>query len=303
MILNCHRIAGALFLFKSAWMPQAQPRTPPDPIRHAASAVSVRRLRIALGTWLAVEASAETEADALTGIGAAYAAVSKVERLMHPSCEGSDLKRINSAQPGSVMAIHASTAQVLRFAQRLHEVSGGVFDPCLPEKPGRVSDLAFECPGAEPDEVAVAPARNCSVKCLAPVALDLGGVAKGYAIDRAVEALRRAGCSAGLVNAGGDLRLFGARCEIILLRRTAGKHRRLWLRDSALAVSDLDACERPPEHRGYYFRSDAGASSRRYAAVLAQEAMTADALTKCVLLCPPAHLERVLREYGGRVVA
>ena len=40
--------------------------------------------------------------------------------------------------------------------------------------------------------------------------IDCGGIAKGYAVDVAIATLVRAGCSAGLVNAGGDLRAFGA---------------------------------------------------------------------------------------------
>jgi thiamine biosynthesis lipoprotein len=47
------------------------------------------------------------------------------------------------------------------------------------------------------------------VRLPAPLTLDLGGIAKGYAVDRAVAVLRRAGVRRGVVNAGGDLRVFG----------------------------------------------------------------------------------------------
>ena len=40
--------------------------------------------------------------------------------------------------------------------------------------------------------------------------LDLGGIAKGYAVDEAVRVLQRQGLRAGIVNAGGDLRCFGS---------------------------------------------------------------------------------------------
>ena len=42
-----------------------------------------------------------------------------------------------------------------------------------------------------------------------PACLDLGGIAKGYAVDLAIAAMRHAGAADGLVNAGGDLRVFG----------------------------------------------------------------------------------------------
>ena len=128
-----------------------------------------------------------------------------------------------------------------------------------------------------------------------PVEIDLGGIAKGYAVDRAVETLMAHGCCAGLVNAGGDLRVFGEREEAVLLREPDTSFRRLALRNAALAVSDIDAIDRPAEHQGYYSRKGKTAA-RRYAAVIAKDAATADALTKCVLLCEPHHAARALRE-------
>jgi thiamine biosynthesis lipoprotein len=134
--------------------------------------------------------------------------------------------------------------------------------------------------------------------CHRPVWLDLGGIAKGYAIDRAIGALAGAGCSAGLVNAGGDLRVFGACSETILLRRSGSVCEPLVLQSSALAASDREAPGRPSEHRGYYRRGGRGAT-RRYAAVLAPEAAIADALTKCVLLGTNAQAAHALQAFGA----
>ena len=246
-----------------------------------------------MGTWVAIEASAESEAVAAGAIEAAYAEILEVERRMHPEREGSDIARINSAALRVRTPIHASTWEVLRLAQRLNELTGGVFDPCLPSSPGRLTDLELSGPLA----------RSAAwVVRRAPLALDLGGIAKGYAIDRAIAALGAAGCNAGAVNAGGDLRLFGARRETILLRYRDHGYRPLALQNAALAVSDLDEPRRPPGHRGYYVRSGAAAAMRRYAAVLAPDAMIADALTKCVLLCSDERASRAVAELGGRYV-
>ena len=59
-----------------------------------------------------------------------------------------------------------------------------------------------------------------SVVLRAAVALDLGGIAEGFAVDKAVEALRAGGAIAGLVNAGGDMRIFGSRPEPVWTRWT-----------------------------------------------------------------------------------
>ena len=52
----------------------------------------------------------------------------------------------------------------------------------------------------------------------------------------------------------------------------------------------------PPGHRGYYARTGCRVPARRYSAVRAPDAMTADALTKCVLLCPESLSEALLNE-------
>lgn len=272
-------------------MAPATARSPPG----LPSFASEKRLRIALGTWLAIEATAASESQARAAIAAAAAAVREVEQRMHPTRTGSDLLRINRALPDRETAIHPTTWQVLRFAQRLHELTDGIFDPCLPESPGRLSDLELAS-GARSDG---ATPGGCAVICRVPVSLDLGGIAKGFAVDCAVQALRRAGCTAGLVNAGGDLRLFGAQRERILLRGSDGCCRPVCLENAALAVSDRDARQRPPEHRGYYRRTGSSRGRPRFAAVVARDAMSADALTKCVLLCPRSLATRALQACGA----
>jgi thiamine biosynthesis lipoprotein len=246
-----------------------------------------------MGTWVTIEAAAATELLAVTAIEAAYRAISDVERQMHPRREGSDLARINSAALQTPVPIADSTWRVLELAQAVHALCDGAFDPCLPSHPGRLSDLSLSAPAM----------KTRSALCRMPVALDLGGIAKGFAIDRAVEALRAAGCSSGLVNAGGDLRAYG-RSEDILLRHADGTCQAVRLANAALAVSDLDldAPQRPAEHQGYYRRSAPASPRRRYAAVLAKHAAVADALTKCVLLADASCARDTLRAFRARRV-
>ena len=257
------------------------------------SGVRMQRLRLALGTWVTIEATAATEASAVTGIEAAYWAIAEVERRMHPSREGSDLARINSAPRQTRIPIADSTWRVLRLAQAVHALSDGAFDPCLPLQAGRLSDLALSAPEM----------KSHSALCQLPLALDLGGIAKGYAIDRAIEALRAAGCVSGLVNSGGDLRVYGP-SEGVLLRRADGTCAPLTLTHAALAVTDLDvhARQRPAEHQGYYRRCAPASPRSRYAAVVAASAGVADALTKCVLFADARCARRALCALDARRV-
>jgi FAD:protein FMN transferase len=256
--------------------------------------VRVQRLRPALGTWVAIEATAATDWGALRGLEAAYLAISQLGRMLHPARDGSDLARIHGAAPQTQVPVGVCTWKLLRLARRVHRLSEGVFDPCVPGRPGRLSDLILSPPGTSPPWV----------QCQVPLALDLGGIAKGYAIDMAIEALCAAGCRSGLVNAGGDLRVFG-RSEPVLLRCSDGTCAPAALTDQALAVTDLDVdvTQRPAEHRGYYLRSGTPCPARRYAAVVAASAAVADALTKCVLLGEERCARRSLRAFGARQIA
>lgn len=275
---------------------------------------TVKRLRVSLGTLVAVEAGAASESLALLAVEGAYEAIAEVDRRMRPQSQDSDLARINEAPLHTRIRVHASICELLNLARRLNTLTHGVFDPCLPIRPGRLTDI----------DVA-----DDQVICNAPAALDFGGFAKGYAVDRAIEALKSSGCTAGLVNAGGDLRVFGPRTDPILVRSRSGELRRVALGDAALAVSDADSQGRPLEHRGYYLRGrtrqdplvsnhlegraghdplvhnhlEGHASCdplvRRFAAVIANEAVIADALAKCVLLCPKDTAELALRAFGA----
>jgi thiamine biosynthesis lipoprotein len=244
-------------------------------------------MRIAMGTWVAIEAHATCEAELQRGIEDAFAVVARLSLWLHPTLPGSDVARLNAAACGQRVPLQAATLALLQFAQHLHALSEGFFDPCLPQGRGTLADLTLH-DGPLP----LAESR-------VPLQLDLGGIAKGFAVDAAVEALRAAGCSAGLVNAGGDLRVFGVRPQAILLRDPSGHYRSVPLREAAVAVSARHAPGAPSGHRGFYVRCAAVAACRDYAAVCAHSAMAADALTKCVLLCPDELGTRLLRHFGA----
>ena len=270
----------------------ALPALPGAHRRSPVCKAQVVRLRPAMGTWVAVEAAAATEAGAVAAVESAFAAIAVAERLFHPHRQGSDLQRINSAPVQTRVPIEASTWRLLQLSQRIYGLTGGTFDPCLPAKRGRLCDL----------RLSPANDRSAWALSLAPLALDLGGIAKGYAIDCAIDALRAGGSSSGLVNAGGDLRVYG-RCAGVLLRHADGRCTPVALTDEALAVSHLDAQRRPAEHQGYYCRIGSPRAPARFAAVVAVKAALADALTKCVLLAPGRCTACTLRVLGARLAA
>ena len=245
------------------------------------------RLRIGLGTLIAISADADA-ASALSGMEAAFEAVAQVESLMHPTRAGSDLLAIRRGTLGRPLDVHPWTWEVLALSSRLNQASKGAFDPCLPSAAGRLTDLEFAAPQS------VIPHR--------PLHIDLGGIAKGYAVDRALAALRAAGCRGGLVNAGGDLAVFGNRAHAIVIRDRTEGDSIIELKDAALATSDVCNAARPAEHNGYYH----GVTRRRIRAgkisVSAARAAIADALTKCVLADHGKANTELLESFDARLV-
>jgi thiamine biosynthesis lipoprotein len=242
-----------------------------------------------MGTLIAISAEADTAQSALSGIEAAFEVIGQVERLMHPTRAGSDLLAIRRGTLGLPLAVHSWTWEVLSLSRRLNQTSLGAFDPCLPGAAGRFTDLEFAAPQS------VIPHR--------PVHIDLGGIAKGYAVDRALAALRAAGCHGGLVNAGGDLAVFGDRGHAIVIRDQGGGDSVVALKNGALATSDVCGAARPAEHRGYYHGVDRREIRAGKVSISAASAAIADALTKCLLADHGETNPGLLESFDARLVA
>ena len=241
-----------------------------------------------MGTLVAIEARAGSALLAEQAVEAGFSAIHNAEALLHPSRPGSDLARLNAAAPGHRLPVRALTVAVLRLSRELCVLSGGWFEPALP---GGGSVLHW------------LPAGPRAIVLKRRARIDLGGIAKGYAVDLAVAALRRAGASSGLVNAGGDLRVFGDEHWPVVLRVGTTAGQAMALHETALAASEPANASLPREHRGYYAgRSGALRAPPRGAAVLAPTAALADALTKIVMYAAPAQSARILARCGARAL-
>ncbi len=155
-------------------------------------------------------------------LDAAVAELEWVHRSMSRYDATSEVGRANAMAGARPVGVSAGTAFVVKEGLRWAEGSGGRFDPAL----GRVSDLWDLSSRTRPPgsgewgrfaraglyrSVEVGSENGLPAVYLDDprVSLDLGGIAKGYGVDRAVEALREWGIGSGLVNAGGDLYALG----------------------------------------------------------------------------------------------
>jgi thiamine biosynthesis lipoprotein len=267
-----------------------------------------RRARPLLGTLVEIAAAG---APAAAAVDAAFAAVLEVHRLMSFHEAGSDVSRINMARAGEEIFVSPHTHRVLRFARRVSEACGGVFDVTVADVLVRHGFL----PALPAEDVRPREATWRDLEVLAgnrvwwrrPGRIDLGGIGKGYAVDVAIETLQSHGVPSGLVNAGGDLRMFGEPQPVhVRLPEAHGMLAPLGLfSDCALATSaayfsSVDSDGGPLEPLVDRERRICGAMQSS-ATVVAAECMTADALTKVVRLAP--HLApKVLDSFDARAI-
>ena len=175
------------------------------------------RCKPLLGTY--VEISIDQGSTA--AIENAFIAIERVQSLMSFHNPNSELSQINARSHFEAVEIHDWTFVVLSIAKEIHQASNGLFDCGVGAKlqsagllPNHHDNESDEYGGLE-DLTLIKPNIVSSKK---PLRLDLGGIAKGFAVDKAVETLQAAGVDSGAVNAGGDLRVFGSIPQVITVR-------------------------------------------------------------------------------------
>jgi len=179
---------------------------------------------LTMGTSYTVKIAAQRLSDA--GLVAARAAVgaalAEVVALMSHYDAESELSRLNRQPVGLPLQVSAATWQVFGLAQSVRLASEGAFDVSL----GLAVDAwgfgptrrSHRVPDAEllrdwrrrPHEEALALDSNTgTVTRLAPLHANLSGIAKGFGVDRAAQALQRLGIGDYMVEVGGEIRTLG----------------------------------------------------------------------------------------------
>ncbi|MDE2371635.1 MAG: FAD:protein FMN transferase [Burkholderiales bacterium] len=228
---------------------------------------ALRRAKPLLGTLVEIGAAGPQAAEALT---AAFNRIAELQASLSRFDPASEIARFNALEAGATIEIGADACAVLDAARELGEASAGLFDIAAG---GR---WALD--------------GSTLRKLAAGTAIDLGGIAKGYAVDAAIAVLRERGCAAGWVNAGGDLRAFGEAELALLLRDETRGGLRAWgrLRDGACATSRYARGSRSTLH---------GRARLRHLSVTAPLCLWADALTKVAAQAPDHPL---LAAHGAR---
>ena len=270
----------------------------------------LRQARPLLGTIVELVVGGLGEKAARAAMAGAFAVIAEVQRRMSYHDPASGLSRINREAAREAVVVDEWTFAVLSAAAEMHRVSGGVFDVTVAP---RLETLGFlpatgGCAGgANFQHVELNTDRT--IRFHRPnMRIDLGGIAKGFAVDQAVATLRRSGVPRGLVNAGGDLRAFGGEPFPVAIRHHENPHATLTtvaLQNAALATSAHYFADRivPGSTAGPIIdpRTRVQARRIRSASVRAETAMLADALTKVVMLAGEAALP-VLRHFRADAI-
>jgi FAD:protein FMN transferase len=272
------------------------------------SLTAIERARPLLGTTVSIRVAGLSESDTHRAIDDAFAEIAAVHRLMSFHEKESDLSRLHRTAHGQAVTVHPMTYEVLGLAKEFSDESHGCFDvtvaprlvewgmlpgpdgPCLPDASASSNDIVLLLENA--------------VRFDKPLWIDLGGIAKGYAVDRAVEVLIARGAAQITVNAGGDLRIHGPRRESVRLRtgESGGAVPILEIENAALASSSGHFEKRlcGGEWRGPHLdgRGRRPVPPSRFVSVVAGRCVTADALTK-IALAMQEESEPLLLRYGA----
>ncbi|MGZ5130000.1 MAG: FAD:protein FMN transferase [Caldimonas sp.] len=181
----------------------------------------IKREEAIMGTAIGVELWSDDRAAGIAAIDSVMAEMHRIDRAMSPHKPDSELSRINREACAAPVPLSEEMASLLARAESFARLSGGAFDITY----AAVGQLYDYRERVRPSDEAIARARQSvgwrhlvldrqarTVRFARPgMRIDLGGFAKGHAVDNAARLLRARGIAHAMVSAGGDSRVIGDR--------------------------------------------------------------------------------------------
>jgi FAD:protein FMN transferase len=271
----------------------------------------VQRTHEAMGTTISLQAWGEDDEKIVSAFADAFAEFDRIDALMTTWTETSDIARINGAAGGKPVKVSGEVIVVLQAAMAASKLTSGAFDITVgvffglwkfdEDKDGTLPE--FKLIEARVKLVGwkdvVINAKKKTVKLKRKgMKITLGGIAKGYAVDRAVAILRKKGLVDFVVQAGGDMFVAGrhgdrkwrvgirdprggrtdhfAYAEVEdMTFSTSGDYERFVIKDGKRYHHILDP------------KTGFPADKCRSVTVMAKDALTAEGLTKGIFILGP----------------
>jgi thiamine biosynthesis lipoprotein len=183
----------------------------------------IERVQLQMGTYARVLIYGGNNKD----VDAAFSEIKKLDNLLSDYNPKSEISEINNMAGKKAVKVNPQVIEVLEIAKNIASETGGVFDPTIGAltigvyKFGRESD-------DEPNIENIDKAKSLvNYKDLIiegdsvylkrkGMMIDLGGIGKGYAVEKAVTVLKERGIKRGVVSLSGDLKVFGSELEIAI---------------------------------------------------------------------------------------
>lgn len=267
----------------------------------------ITRTEFLMSTVVESVAYTENAKDGEQALSAAYEEAARLEAMLDRHRAGSDVAAINAQAGQQPVSVTEETFSIIRLALDVGRITGGAFDitvaPLLElwgfgtgeTRVPTPQELAEVLPLVDFTKVRIdEEARRVFLEGEG-IQLDLGGIAKGYIVDQAIDVLRQKGITSASVDAGGDIRVIGEKPDGSPWRigiRNPRERRELVavieLRDQAIVTSG--DYERFFMHEGERYHHildpDTGLPARGVISVtiVANDAFTADAYSTAVFV-------------------
>jgi thiamine biosynthesis lipoprotein len=253
-----------------------------------------------MGTRIVVELWAEDAVSATKAIDAVVDEMERIDREMSTYKTTSEISRVNADAGKKPMRISAELFGLLKTSLEYSVLTDGAFDITYAsvgfmydfrahKKPSE-QDIAIALPAVNYKHVVLNEKERTVFFSKPGVRIDLGGIGKGYAVDRGIEVLQLYGVKQALVTAGGDSRIIGDRSGkpwVVGIRHPDDKNKviaKIPLTDTAMSTSG--DYERYFDDNGVRYhhildpRTGRSASLVRSATILAPTATRSDGLSK-----------------------
>jgi thiamine biosynthesis lipoprotein len=272
-----------------------------------------------MGTWASLTVVTADSAGVADLAYESLVVLHRVDSLMSNWTDVSDVARINREASRKRVVVHPEVAEVLAFALQVGRESGGAFDITIeplvrawgflggtPRVPSQHDiNAALELVGQDNLDF---HHRDGTLKFTKDnVRIDLGGIAKGYGVDRVAQLLRRFGVADALVDLSGNMVALGNAAGrtgwTLGVRDPSGTHpylARIVLENEAIATSaDYEQfVDADGKRYGHIIDPRTGWSARGLASVtvVADQAMVADAWATALFVLGPKEARRIARE-------
>ena len=268
-----------------------------------------------MATPCEIKLFATSERKAKEAAAEAYSEIAAIDLAMNDWKTDSEISRL-SGTSGREVRVSDRLYEVLEASLSYSELSGGAFDITVgpvvrlwrksrtERKLPPVEDLSRALEGVDYRHLRLDPVKRTARLGVAGMSLDVGGIAKGYACDRALAILKRHGIPHAMVNTGGGMALgdpppgekgwkigLADTDDVLILSRcgvaTSGDWERFVVIDGVRYSHIVDP------------RTGLGLTNRALVAVVAPTGMAADALTKGVMIPGPERGMKLIEGLPG----